>query len=203
MSAKHRWYAGADQTSQPAKSAWLRINPKRVTYTDYPRDYRRFGFLKRQLYKDFHFGSNSTILRNFDRCAMAHGVESRAPLLDWRLVAFTFSLPETSILGAGFTKRVLRDAMKDVLPEVIRVRTGKIGFASPMRAWFATDLKEYVLDYANSESFLTSEIWNGPIVRDYISTCFRTKNMNAAILGWKFIQADILMRQFSELRVEH
>ena len=189
----------SEHAAQLKKAAWLKIKPKIVESVDSPKEYSQFGFLKRQLYKDFHFGSNVTILRNFDRCSMAHGVESRAPFLDWRLVAFSFSLPETSILGGGFTKRVLRDAMRGLLPEEIRTRTGKMGFASPMRAWLAGDLKEFVMDHVNSEAFLASEVWNGQLLRDHVADCFRSRNINSAVLVWKYIQADILMRKFSQM----
>ena len=35
-----------------------------------------------------------TILRNFDRVSMAHGIEVRMPFMDWRLVTYTMALPE-------------------------------------------------------------------------------------------------------------
>ncbi len=76
------------------------------------------------------------ILRNYDRCSMAHGIEVRMPLMDWRLVSFAMALPASSKIGGGYTKRVLRDAMTGLLPESIRLRRQKIGFNSPMIEWF-------------------------------------------------------------------
>ena len=75
------------------------------------------------------------ILRNFDRATMAHGIESRMPLLDWRLVTFARSLPPDAKLGGGFTKRVLRDAIQGLVPEHIRLRRSKVGFNAPLIEW--------------------------------------------------------------------
>ena len=70
-----------------------------------------------------------------DRNSMAHGVESRVPFLDYRLVEFCLGLPEEyKIRGAG-TKLVLREAMNGILPELIRKRTDKIGFATAEEIW--------------------------------------------------------------------
>ena len=51
-----------------------------------------------------------------DRDSMAHSIESRVPFLDFRLVEFLLSLPDDYKLKRGLTKRVLRDAMKGVIP---------------------------------------------------------------------------------------
>src|SRR5262249_56031215 len=75
-----------------------------------------------------------TLLRQFDRASMAHGIETRMPFMDWRLVTYGFSLPEASKIGGGVTKRVLRMAMQGLVPDAIRLRTNKIGFVSPVNA---------------------------------------------------------------------
>lgn len=70
-----------------------------------------------------------------DRNSMAHSVESRLPFLDYRLVEHVVSLPEEHLIKNGITKRVLRAAMVGILPERIRLRTDKIGFATPEEVW--------------------------------------------------------------------
>lgn len=66
---------------------------------------------------------------------MAHSVESRLPFLDYRLVEFVQSLPDDFKIHNGETKSILREAMKDVLPEQIRMRMDKIGFETPEEKW--------------------------------------------------------------------
>lgn len=91
--------------------------------------------LNELLYRDFHRTHLPAILRNFDGSSMAHGVEIRSPFLDWELVTFTFALGGDTKLHDGVRKRILRDAMRDIMPEVIRTRTSKLGFESPLVAW--------------------------------------------------------------------
>lgn len=92
--------------------------------------------LNDRLYTQFHVDLLPSILKNFDRCSMASGVEVRMPFMDWRLVCYTFSLGSEAKIGGGYTKRILRDAMSGLLPDSIRLRRQKIGFNAPMIEWF-------------------------------------------------------------------
>jgi asparagine synthase (glutamine-hydrolysing) len=85
--------------------------------------------------RDFHVTHLPAILRNYDGCSMANGVEVRSPFMDWRLVTFASALPASAKLDATYTKRILRDALTGILPEGIRTRTSKFGFESPLVAW--------------------------------------------------------------------
>ena len=69
-----------------------------------------------------------SLLRYEDRNSMAHSIEARVPFLDHRLVELAFRLPGESKVRGADTKRVLREAMKGVLPEPIRTRRDKLGF---------------------------------------------------------------------------
>ena len=100
-------------------------------YLDWP-----MKTLNERLSNEFHVRLLPAILRNYDRCSMAHGIEVRMPLMDWRLVTFALALPPESKIGGGQTKRVLRDAMAGLLPASILQRRQKIGFNSPMIEWF-------------------------------------------------------------------
>lgn len=87
------------------------------------------------LARDFHTTHLPAILRNYDGCSMARGVEVRSPFMDWRLAVFSMALPAEAKLDATYTKRILRDALAGILPEAIRTRTSKLGFESPLVAW--------------------------------------------------------------------
>jgi asparagine synthase (glutamine-hydrolysing) len=75
------------------------------------------------------------LLRFEDRDSMAHGIEARLPFLDYKLVEFCLGLPEDFKLASGWTKRVLREGMRDRLPERIRERRDKLGFATAEEIW--------------------------------------------------------------------
>ena len=89
--------------------------------------------------------------------------------------------------------------MRDVLPEEIRCRKGKLGFSSPMPVWYRYGLREQVLDSLNSQAFLESEIWNGPVIRTYTEKCYQQEDYVSAVKSWKFIQAHSLMDGFKRL----
>src|SRR5437899_515690 len=97
-----------------------------------PKDW---GALNRRLYHMFHSTTLPTILRNFDRLSMAHGIEVRMPFMDWRLVTYTMALPETCKFSDGYSKAIARRAMADLMPESIRMGRRKVGFNSQMQEW--------------------------------------------------------------------
>ncbi|OSZ82177.1 asparagine synthase (glutamine-hydrolyzing) [Chitinophagaceae bacterium IBVUCB1] len=118
-------------------------------------------------YRLFHVDILPTLLRNWDLASMRHGVEIRMPFMDWRLVTYIFSLPGSSKVGDGYTKKILRDAMVGLMPEPIRNRKHKIGINAPMTEWFNGVLSSFIADAVSSKSFLESDIWNGPLLRDH------------------------------------
>jgi len=103
-----------------------------------------WGSLNVRLYRMFHCDVLPTILRNFDRISMAHGVEVRMPFMDWRLVTYTMSLPDAAKHSGELTKLIARRAMAGFLPESIRLSARKTGFNSPMPAWLNGPLQKWV-----------------------------------------------------------
>lgn len=102
-----------------------------------------WGRLNRRLYGMFHASILPTLMRNFDRLSMAHGVEVRMPFMDWRLVTFAMSLPDDMKSGGGLTKLIAREAMRGIMPETIRASPRKIGFNSQMPDWLNGSLGEW------------------------------------------------------------
>ncbi|WP_339929960.1 asparagine synthase (glutamine-hydrolyzing) [uncultured Brevundimonas sp.] len=79
-----------------------------------------------------------SLLRFGDRNSMAHSVENRVPFLTTALADHVLSLPEDYLLGAdGTTKRVMRAAMRGLVPDYILNRRDKIGFVTPEADWLA------------------------------------------------------------------
>lgn len=87
------------------------------------------------LYSQIMYNNLSMLLHWEDRDSMAHSIESRVPFLDYRLVEFLFSLPTNYKINKGITKRILRDGLKGILPDKIRNRMSKLGFATPEEIW--------------------------------------------------------------------
>lgn len=74
-----------------------------------------------------------------DRNSMANSIEARVPFLDFRLVEFTYNLPEDYLDYQGERKRIMRDALKDILPEKIKNRRDKNGYLTAEQRWLKED----------------------------------------------------------------
>ena len=82
-------------------------------------------------------------LRWCDRDSMAHSIESRVPFLDYRIIEFLASIPESYKLDEGITKRILRESMRPYLPERVTNRIDKMGFVTPAELWVKSDPDQY------------------------------------------------------------
>ncbi len=74
-----------------------------------------------------------------DHISMAHGLELRVPYLDHRLVELCFSLPDRWKVRDGVTKFLLRESVKGMVPEELRLR-GKRSASSPQTHWYKREL---------------------------------------------------------------
>ncbi|MFN8972298.1 MAG: asparagine synthase (glutamine-hydrolyzing) [Alphaproteobacteria bacterium] len=78
-----------------------------------------------------------SLLRFEDKNSMAHGIETRLPFLDYRLVEFALTLPVDYKIHKGWSKWLLRQAMVGNMPDSIVWRKNKIGFEAPENIWLA------------------------------------------------------------------
>jgi asparagine synthase (glutamine-hydrolysing) len=84
---------------------------------------------------DLSYTSLPALLHHEDRNSMAHSIETRLPFLDYRLVEFAVNCPDSLKLRDGWSKWILRQALKGTLPEGIRLRKTKLGFDTPQESW--------------------------------------------------------------------
>jgi len=89
--------------------------------------------LDRLLYADIKTYLVELLMKQ-DQMSMATSIESRVPFLDHKLVEFAAALPDEWKLQGFTTKRILREAMKGLLPDSILNRP-KMGFPVPFSAW--------------------------------------------------------------------
>jgi len=156
--------------------------------------------LFKSLYIDTHFTQLPSVLRNFDRLSMAHGVEVRSPFMDWRLICYLFSIPSSSKIGSRFTKRILRDALKGILPESIRTRRHKLGFPTLLEALSSPRVQEFVCDAVQTRDFQQSSIWDGKKIEAALAVAIRTRNNLQMQRIWIYVQAMSLMKLFQDKR---
>ncbi|MDO5980492.1 asparagine synthase (glutamine-hydrolyzing) [Flavivirga spongiicola] len=89
-----------------------------------------------------------------DRASMAYSVEVRSPFLDYRVIEFARSLPMSYRYESGRQKKLLRDILKEYIPEEVFTQPKK-GFSVPIGNWMRNELREEFLSALNDD-FLNS-----------------------------------------------
>jgi asparagine synthase (glutamine-hydrolysing) len=110
---------------------------------------------------DMTYSGLPAFLRHEDRNSMAHSVETRHPFLDYRLVEFAVNCSPELKLHDGWSKWILRNAMKGILPDKIRLRKTKLGFDAPDVNWISTGLQNGHRDIWNSPRLRMERFLNG------------------------------------------
>jgi len=141
--------------------------------------------------------SNLAMLLHWeDRNSMAHGIEARVPFLDHRLVELSIALGERHKIVGGDTKRVLRRAMAGILPETVRNRRDKLGFATPEEAWFRGPLREALLGGIEATLAHFPGLLDAANVRAHVSDMLEGRRVVDFSL-WRIVNLGIWGRLFS------
>ncbi|MCJ7531197.1 MAG: asparagine synthase (glutamine-hydrolyzing) [Anaerolineales bacterium] len=156
------------------------------------KPYDELELLNNTLYQHTFVNNLQQLLKNEDRDSMAFSVESRLPFLDYRLVEFIFSLPSDFKIRDGLTKRVLRESMRGVIPEKIRRRVSKLGFATPETTWQRTILRPLIEQAINDEAlrgFILPEKARG--YHDYI-----TQHNLRDFTAWRWLNLSLWLKTY-------
>lgn len=131
------------------------------------------------------------LLRAEDRNSMAFSVEARTPFLDFRLAEYVSQLPAVYRIHQGWTKFVLRQALKDLLPEAITWRRDKKGFTTPEASWIGS-LKPRALDLFTDAPRL--QPWLDLDVVHAVLSSPQPPNRQHAATIWRWIAAEHWLR---------
>lgn len=112
--------------------------------------------LQSTLMNDIMRNKLPTLLHIDDRNSMAHSVESRVPFLDHELVEFTLGIKSDFKYKEGRSKNILRESMRQYLPNEILNRKDKIGFATPIESKFFSNNNTFA-NFANCKLRLEKE----------------------------------------------
>jgi asparagine synthase (glutamine-hydrolysing) len=94
---------------------------------------------------DFHTYLPDDLMVKVDVASMAHGLETRSPLLDHVLLEWAARIPPEVKMAGGRTKALFKGAMAPYLPgEILRRR--KMGFGCPIDQWLRRELKDLAYD---------------------------------------------------------
>lgn len=96
-------------------------------------------FLDALIYQEFQLRLPELLLMRVDKITMSTSIEARVPFLDHRLVEFSSWIPGDMKIRDGRTKHVLKESVKDLLPDHVIDRR-KQGFSAPVKEWFRGEL---------------------------------------------------------------
>jgi asparagine synthase (glutamine-hydrolysing) len=95
------------------------------------------------------------VMVKVDRATMWYGLESRAPLLDSKVVSLILNLPDKYKLGKYKNKGLFKKILKDKVPDEI-LNIPKHGFGMPVSKWLNENLSKKLLE-VSEESFLNKQ----------------------------------------------
>jgi asparagine synthase (glutamine-hydrolysing) len=104
------------------------------------------------------------LLQVEDRMSMAHGLESRVPLLDHPLVEFLATVPADVKFKGGQMKQLVKTAYRDVLPVDVLKRRDKMGFPVPLKEWFEGSLRSFVTEIFDQQRARERDYFNSDMV---------------------------------------
>jgi asparagine synthase (glutamine-hydrolysing) len=148
--------------------------------------------LTRELLIETFQTSLPQLLRYADRNSMAWSREVRLPFLDRRIAEFALSLPASYLYERGVTKRIVRDAVRDIVPAAVLDRRDKVAFEPPQATWLARPkliarIRELLLD----RDAATADWLN----RKTIERDARSGNWRDSSGIWRALSAELWMRE--------
>ncbi len=177
--------------SADARSAVKGIDPyaayhRAIEHSDAPT------LLGKLLYADTKTYLHELLMKQ-DQMSMAASIESRVPFLDHPLAEFAARMPERMKLRGMTTKYILRQAMKDRLPEEILSRK-KMGFPVPVGAWFRGSWKHLLDEFVISERALARGLFEPAVVRRLVTGHVAGENHSERL--WALLTLEIWQRIF-------
>ncbi len=137
-------------------------------------------------YRDLFYTKIPRALRFNDRVSMAQSTELREPFLDYRLVEYAFSRPESFKRKDGVQKYALRQVANKYLGDSISLAP-KRPLQTPQREWLGNELKDWAGDRISTLSQKT-EWFKKDVVVSYWDKYLRGDNDNSFYI-WQWVNA--------------
>jgi asparagine synthase (glutamine-hydrolysing) len=140
------------------------------------------------MYQDLTGYLPDDILTKVDRASMAVSLEAREPLIDHRVVAFAWRLPNEFKIRGGVGKWILRQVLSKYVPLDI-VSGPKTGFGVPLGDWLRGPLRDWAESLISEERLRREGLFNAAVIRS------RWDEHLKGIRPWEYHLWDILMFQ--------
>ncbi|WP_259781256.1 asparagine synthase (glutamine-hydrolyzing) [Aestuariispira ectoiniformans] len=181
---------------------WHSLNREKV-FEDFKAIFNNHRNVRKEAYFDSmtHFDFKCllpALLQVEDRMSMAHGLESRVPFLDHRLIEFVATVPADIKFESGHMKHMIKQTYKDVLPSELVHRRDKMGFPVPLREWFAGELSDMVQDIFHGSKTKTRDFINYDAVLQNFDKVGRFSRKT-----WGLLSLELWHQQFHDKAAEY
>lgn len=126
---------------------------------------------------------------------MAVSLESRVPLLDYRIVEFAVQLPYILKFRGKETKSVVRWYARTLLPPEILERTDKVGFSPPSQFWYGDSMRELVCQALDPNSVCAQSIIE-PKALAAVRHAYAIRDNSYLLYLWRIVNLDLWFRIF-------
>lgn len=117
---------------------------------DYSNFVRKLTPEESQAVFDLYYYLKDDLLVKIDRASMRFALETRVPLLDYRIVEFALNIDPKFKIQGNIQKYILKEVLYDHIPREYFDRP-KWGFAIPLKKWLANDLAFLINEYLNEK----------------------------------------------------
>lgn len=139
------------------------------------------------------------LLHYEDRNSMAFSIEARTPFLDHELLELMFTVPSWMKIRGAETKAILRDAMKDILPDGIRRRSNKMGYPTPFSVWLRRDRGAWARALIDGPSARQRGFFDHAVIRQRLDAHVEGRADHGPVL-YQLITLELFCRRFFDAR---
>ena len=153
-----------------------------------------FDWLDKVFYADINTYLPDDLLVKMDMATMAHGLESRSPLLDHEFLELTAKIPSSLKIKGQTKKYIFKKALAGFLPAET-LRRAKKGFGVPLERWFKNELKDYFKSVLLSEKSINRGLFKKEEIERLIAEHSRGKTNYAHHL-WALLTLEHWFREY-------
>lgn len=130
------------------------------------KEQNHLGSFRSNLERGLLYDTLPNNLHSADANGMAHSIETRFPYLDYDLVDWCTRMPDHLYIHNGWMKYVLRMAAKNYIPDKVKWRVDKVGFAAPQDKWLRESLNSWAKEKLFYGPVTELEFFNKKVVED-------------------------------------
>lgn len=161
------------ETNLSVKESWRKINDLPLS------DFEKISLFDIEQYLAYN------LLYKMDSASMANSLEVRNPYLDYRLMEYSYNLPQHFKINNGTAKYLMKKLLERYLPKELVYRR-KWGFPAPIGDWLNRDLSYLIDKWLDPNRIKSQGILNEKQVSFYVNAFRSGKNYHDKRL-WSLI----------------